>query len=173
MIHRAALMLPVALMLAPGLTDADEREAAAPRPPVQDIHAATTPDPFPGACVDCHLNHTDRKMDVRLSTLMARWRENVDPKLVAKARAAAPAGVKVEGRHPDVPGALASIPGGCLSCHGKDSKRAPPFASLIHAIHLTGGADNHYVAMFQGSCTHCHKLDSGTGALRVPSGPER
>jgi hypothetical protein len=168
MIDRLA-MLVLALSAAPAAAPTAGAGATA-APAVSEPGA---PDPFPNACVDCHLNYVDRKMDVRIGTLMAAWREKVEPRLLAKARAAAPAGAAVEGRHPDAPGALASIPGSCLSCHGKASTRAPPFAALIHSVHLTGGAENHFVAMFEGKCTHCHKLDARTGRLEVPSAPER
>jgi hypothetical protein len=133
----------------------------------------TAPDPFPNACVDCHVNYPSRQMDVRLSTLMKGWREQVEPGLLANARAAAPAGARLEGKHPDAGAALASVPGACIACHAKDSSRAPPFASLMHSVHLTGGAENHYIAMFQGECTHCHKLDAKTGTTRVPSAAEK
>lgn len=175
MANRAAPLL-LALsgaLFAPTLAPAQERGAAPAPPPIRAIPGVTAPDPFPNACVDCHLNYTDRKMDVRLSTLMASWREKVDPRLLAKARAAASADAKLEGRHPDVPRALASVPGGCRTCHAKDSPGAPPLAPLIHSIHLTGGAENHFIAHFQGECTHCHKLDAKTGVVRVPSAPER
>jgi hypothetical protein len=160
---------------APALVAADERDSHERREdrPGPAGAAAAAPDPFPRACVDCHLEYVERRMDVRLSTLMAGWREKVDPKLLAKARAAAPAGAKLEGRHPPVPGALASIPAGCLGCHGEKSTRAPPFARLMHAVHLTGGPENHFIETFQGRCTHCHKLDAATGAVVVPSGPEK
>lgn len=171
MMHRSLLLvLWTAAVLSPALAGAEERGGAARAGHPSD---ATAPDPFPNACVDCHLNYVDRKMDVRLSTLMAGWREKVDPKLLANAQAAAPAGAKLEGKHPEASGALASIPGRCLTCHQQRSSRAPAFAQLIHSIHLTGGAQNHFIANFQGKCTHCHKLDSTTGAVRVPSAAER
>lgn len=134
---------------------------------------ATAPDPFPNGCVDCHRNYPERNMDVRLSTLLVGWRKEVEPRLLAKARAASAPGAKLAGKHPEAAGSLSSIPGGCLTCHSSRSTNAPPFASMMHAIHLTGGPENHYIAHFQGACTHCHKLDAATGRVRVPTGPER
>lgn len=135
--------------------------------------AVTAKDPFPNGCVDCHLNYPERNMDVRLSTLLVGWRKEVEPRLLAKARAASAPGAKLAGKHPAAAGSLSSIPGGCLTCHRESSTRAPAFAPMIHAIHLTGGPENHYIAHFQGACTHCHKVDAATGRIRVPTGPER
>lgn len=158
-------------MAAVGAVAAKPAGAAGPAP-TRGV-GATAPDPFPNACVDCHLNYAERNMDVRLSTLLAGWRKEVPPGLLAKARAASAEGAKLAGKHPDAAAALASIPGACVSCHSAGSTRAPPFARMIHAIHLTGGKENHYVANFQGDCTHCHKLDAATGRVRVPTAPER
>jgi len=130
------------------------------------------PDPFPGACVDCHKAYPDRGLDVRLSTLMARWRTGVEPKLLALVRATAPVGLPITGRHPDAVEALASIPDGCLRCHGRASENAPPFATLLHATHFAGGGENHFVALFGGECTHCHKLEATTGRWSIPSRAE-
>ncbi len=69
--------------------------------------------------------------------------------------------------------ALADVPRSCLECHGRDAREAPAFARLVHRIHLTGGERNHYLTLFQGECTHCHKLDATTGAWSLPSGAEK
>lgn len=159
-----------AAILVASAVGAEPRRAPAD-PPAR--AGATAPDPFPNGCVDCHLNFPERNLDVRLSTLMTGWRKEVEPRLLAKARAVSGPGAKISGRHPDAAGALRSVPEACLACHRKSSTNAPPFASLIHAIHLTGGPDNHYVAQFQGACTHCHKLDPATGTFRVPTAPEK
>ena len=50
---------------------------------------------------------------------------------------------------------------------------APPFARLMHAIHLVGAQDSHYMTFYQGECTHRHKLDQKSGAWSLPSGPEK
>jgi len=139
-------------------------------PPARAIPGLNTEDRFRGGCVDCHVALPT--MDVRLSTLMAQWGEQVRPALLAKAQAAAPAGLALKGKHPGAPGALKQIPGSCLPCHGKTSKTAPPFAQMIHLIHLAG-EPNHFLAEFQGECTHCHKLDLASGHWSMPSGPEK
>jgi len=92
---------------------------------------------------------------------------------MAHARAATPSGAVLTGRHPRVPEALADVPAACLVCHGRDAKDAPPFARLIHLVHLTGGEENHFMTMFQGECTHCHKLDAASGRWHLESGAER
>jgi hypothetical protein len=42
----------------------------------------------------------------------------------------------------------------------------------MHNVHLTG-AQNEFLVLYQGQCTHCHKLDLKTGAWRMPSGAEK
>ena len=86
---------------------------------------------------------------------------------VATARA------RIDGRHPRAGDSLADIPNACLECHGRDAEEAPPFARLLHAIHLTGGAESVFMTVYQGECTHCHKLDPASGAWSLASGPER
>lgn len=141
-------------------------------PPARKIPGITVEDPFPNACTDCHLNYVEQNLDVRFSTLLGHWSHEVEPKLLAKAQASAPEGVKLRGRHPEGADAVDDVPGACLECHGRDSKRAPPFAVMIHNIHLTGGQENHFLTLFQGECTYCHKLDLSTGAWSMPSGAE-
>jgi len=168
---------PIALLLClTGMSvgaDAAAQAGPPPGPPPRPIPGITAPDSFPNACVDCHVLYPDRGLDVRLSTLMARWRDQVEPRLLGLAQASAPGGRRLGGRHPDVTEALADIPNGCLECHGKDARRAPPFAALLHAVHLSGGAENHFVSIFGGECTYCHKLDQANGRWSVPSRPEQ
>ena len=152
-------------------------QAAAPTsppapPPARMIPGINGPDPFPNACVSCHVNMPEQKLDARFSTLLKGWNEKVEPALLEKAQAAAPAGVVLKGKHPAATSSLKNIPAGCIKCHGRDSTKAPPFARLVHRIHLTGGDANHYMTLFQGECTHCHKLDAATGAWSIPSAPE-
>ena len=112
---------------------------------------------------------------VDLSVLNERQHEAVlyvDGPLLVHARAAAPAGLTLAGKHPAVPSALADIPAACMRCHGKASTTAPPFARLVHLVHLQGGEHSHFMTMFQGECTHCHKLDPASGGWRIASGPE-
>lgn len=134
-------------------------------------------DPFPNACVDCHQYFEERGFDVRLSTLLGPWQKGeVSPRALRAARAAA-GGLGIEGRHPDFPDGLGSVPRSCVTCHVRraagETQAAPPFAELVHFIHLEGGEENHYVVEFQSSCAHCHKLDAATGAVFVPSAEER
>jgi len=141
-------------------------------PPIRAIPGITAPDSFPNACVDCHTVYPDRNLDVRLSTRLSAWSTSVEPRLLALTKAASPAGFRVEGRHPDAADAVLDIPNGCLECHGRNSDQAPPFARLLHTIHLTGGPENHFLSGFQGECTLCHKLDKASGAWTIPSRPE-
>ena len=150
-----------------------EEESVPAPPPARKIPGINAEDRYPGGCVDCHINYTDMNMDTRFSTLMAQWTNEVDPKLLAKAQAAAPEGVTLKGKHPNASGTLKDIPKGCLACHGRGSKTAPPFAGMLHAIHLTGGEENHFMTVFQGECTYCHKLSQTTGKWTIPSGPEK
>jgi hypothetical protein len=147
-------------------------EGMPPPPPARQIPGLTAADPHPGGCVDCHVVYPElNNMDTRFSTMMSRWVDGVEPKLLAQAQAAAPEGITLKGNHPRV--AVREVPSGCLACHGKESKSAPPFARMIHEIHLVGGNDNTFMTVFQGECTHCHKLNQKTGAWTIPSGPEK
>jgi hypothetical protein len=135
------------------------------------IPGLTAKDTFPRACVDCHV--VTGEGDMRISTLVAAWKQAVDADLLAKAKAANPGGAALRGKHPTAGDSLANIPDGCAAkCHKADSKLAPPMAQMMHNIHLTGGAENKFLTQFQGQCTHCHKLDA-TGDWKVPSGPEK
>jgi hypothetical protein len=151
----------------------EQEQNAPPMPPARKIPGIVIEDPYPRACVDCHINYVDMKMDTRLSTLMKLWSEGAEPTLVAKAQASAPEGLTLKGKHPNAAAALKNVPAGCIVCHKKGSSTAPPFAEMIHAIHLVGGEENHYLTIFQGECTYCHKLDLNTGRWSMPSGPEQ
>jgi hypothetical protein len=97
----------------------------------------------------------------------------VPPALIEKAKAASPAPAKIVGKHPPVPNAKANIPQACMAvCHKKGSTIAPPFAQLLHVIHLVGAA-NQFLTVNEGECTHCHKLDAKTGAWKLPGGTEK
>jgi len=144
-----------------------------PPPPARKIPGIVVKDPYPNACVDCHINYIDMKMDTRFSTLLKQWAEKVEPKLLAKAQAATSAGKKLTGKHPNAAHTLKDIPVKCLVCHGKTSKIAPPFASMIHLIHFSGGDENHFLTLFQGECTYCHKINLSNGQWKIPSAAER
>ncbi len=175
-----ALLAGAAVLLASGASAQQETPAAGVTPPVataappaalRAIPGITAPDSFPRACVDCHVNMPEHKMDARLSTLLAQWNKSVDPGLLEKAQGAAPPGVTLKGRHPKL-GALGGGPAPCMKCHSAASKSAPPFRKLIHRIHLVGGEKNDYLTEFQGQCTYCHKLNAATGEWSIPSAPE-
>jgi mono/diheme cytochrome c family protein len=59
-----------------------------------------------------------------------------------------------------------------MRCHGSRAVEAPPFSRLLHRVHLVGGPENLFLSMFQGECTHCHKLDPATGRWSLASGSE-
>jgi len=162
------------LLFAIFLANAQEEKQTAPAPPpARKIPGIITEDPYPHACVDCHINYVEMNLDTRFSTLMELWSEKVEPKLVAKAQASAPKGLMLKGKHPNAVAALNDIPAECINCHSKESTTAPPFANMIHNIHLTGGQENNYLTIFQGECTYCHKLDLTSGHWTMPSAPEK
>jgi len=165
----ASWMLPLMGSEAPAGPDAGTGSA----PPARKIPGITAPDQFPSGCVDCHLNYPELKLDARISALMAGWGRSGSSTLTSRMQALAPAGVKLKGGHPEVKSALGDIPAACIKCHAKPSTRSPSFGSMMHVIHLGGLKDGHFLSIFQGECTHCHKLDINTGTWRIPSGPER
>jgi len=142
-------------------------------PPAREIPGITVEDRYPRSCVDCHVVYPDIDRDTRFGPMLERWSQKVEPELLEVAQAAAPAGVVLAGKHPVVADALGDIPASCLSCHGEASTEAPSFGPMIHRIHLTGGARSVFLTLFQGECTHCHKLDPSTGAWSLPGGAEK
>jgi hypothetical protein len=142
-------------------------------PAARKIPGLTTDDKFPNACVDCHVNKPDFNFDARISTMMTGWFKSVEPELLNKVQAAAPAGVTLKGVHPQASAAWRNIPAACLACHKARAASAPAFDSMIHIIHLTGGDQNHYLTAYQGECTNCHKLNQTIGVWTIPSGPEK
>jgi hypothetical protein len=147
------------------------RSSAADQTAPRQIPGITARDQFPNGCVDCHIVVKDG--DMRLSTLMAAYAKTVPAPLLDKTRAATADPKRVKGVHPAVPNVKANIPQSCLAaCHKAGSTIAAPFATLMHAVHLTG-IPNRFVTQFQGECTHCHKMNPKTGAWRIPSAPEK
>lgn len=142
-------------------------------PPPRSIPGITADDPHPGGCVDCHVADPSRNLDVRFSTLFRLWKESPDPEFLARMQPLAPAGVTLTGAHPTSAATVSNIPKSCLMCHARDSEKAPPLDRMVHTIHLQGGATNVFLTVYQGECTHCHKLDAATGEWRMPSGPEK
>jgi len=142
-------------------------------PPPRAIPGSTVADSHPQACVSCHLDMPDIGIDARLSTFMSRPAVEVEPRLLSKAQAVMEGSHVLTGKHPSVGDALESIPSTCIDCHDAAPDAAPRFSQLMHAIHLTGGDENHFLSIFQGECTHCHKMTAGTGRWAVPSGKEQ
>jgi hypothetical protein len=167
-----ALVLATLLLVFQAKGQAGAGEAP-PMPPARQIPGITAEDMFPRGCVDCHVNMPDMGRDVRISTIMREWSKKVEPKFLERAQAAAPAGVKLVGKHPEGAEKIMDIPAGCLKCHGKSSRTAPSFSRMMHLYHLTGGDENPYLSIFHGECTHCHKLNKATGTWSIPSAPEK
>lgn len=143
-------------------------------PPARQVPGLTVADKNPNGCVDCHVVYKDRGHDERLSVALAEWTAGkIDAGLLAHTKASMPAGVAVKGKHPSAEDSLEDIPAACLDCHDSGSKKAPPFSRLLHLVHLTGGAKNPFMTVYQGECTHCHKLDTKTGEWSLRSGPEK
>lgn len=161
----------VALAMALGAAGTWMVAASAQEPAPRTIPGITAEDAFPNGCVDCHVARPDA--DHRLSVQLATWTSAVPAAVVEKARAASADPSRIRGRHPAVPNPTRNIPGSCLAaCHKPGSTIAPPFARLMHLMHFTGSG-NRYLAVGQGECTHCHKLDATSGQWRVPSGDEK
>ena len=134
----------------------------------------TAVDPYPNGCVSCHVLDKAKGVDHRLSVALQAWTAGkIEPGLLAQSKASAPAGLTLKGKHPAAEDSLEDIPGACLDCHDAGSKKAPPFARLLHLVHLVGGVNNDYVTTFKSDCVHCHKLNVQTGEWSMPSGPEK
>jgi hypothetical protein len=102
--------------------------------------------------------------------MMKKWIGGADAKTIAAMQPFVPKGTALKGKHPPV-AALKDVPSACIKCHS--TKIAPPFPPLMHGIHLARGEQSRFVTMFQGECTHCHKLSSVTGVWSLPSGPQK
>lgn len=166
-------MISVSALLAISVRAQTDGDGQMKLPPTRKIPGLTADDKFPLGCVDCHINMPKINKDERISSLMSKWNKKVESKLLDKAQAMAPVGVTLKGIHPLVPASIKNIPASCNACHSKTSKTAPPFATLLHTIHLSGGENNHFLTIFQGECTHCHKMNPKTGVWSIPSGPEK
>lgn len=138
------------------------------------IPGITAKDAYPNGCVDCHV--AGKTGDMRISVLMAKYATAVPPGLIDKAKASSPAALaaRIKGKHMPVPNPKANVPQSCMTaCHKKGSTVAPPFAQLMHTIHLQGSAQNTFLTTHKGECTFCHKLDSKTGAWKIASAAEK
>lgn len=160
-----SLIFPTSIEIAYGAEDSI--------PPVAEIPGITAKDLFPRGCVDCHIDMPQINRDERLSSVMSTWDRQVPSELVEKARSLARDEEAIKGRHPLSLEMFQAIPENCQICHKKGSGSVVPLAPLIHLIHLSGGEENHYLTIFQGHCTHCHKFDLNTGIVNLPSAQER
>lgn len=152
-----------------------EEQQRASSSEVRNIPGIAGDDIFQLGCVSCHVEMPEQNYDARISTIMERLMERVEPLLLEKAQISAPQGVTLKGVHPKTESAKGNIPSSCLECHGRFSndKSAPRFARLMHLIHLGGGTSNHFITSFHGECTHCHKLNMDTGSWTFASGKEQ
>jgi hypothetical protein len=167
--HRTVIL---AFAVALTAAAASQTPAALQGAAVRQIPGLTAKDAFPNGCVDCHID--GKNGNLRMSALMAAWTKAVPAPLADKARASSVTASRIKGKHPPMANVKANIPQTCLAgCHKKGSTIAPPFAQLMHTVHLAGGSQNRYLTAYQGECMHCHKLDQKTGTWKMPTGPEK
>jgi len=141
---------------------------------IPEIPGITVKDSHPNGCVDCHRNVPNRA-DYRLSTKIVEWAtEGADDEIMERAEAAWPE-ASLSGKHPNVAAMIKTqnIPTSCLTCHGEDSSK--PLYRVLHTIHYTGGADNHFISSYKGFCTQCHEVNlqkPPEGTMEVKIGKE-
>lgn len=141
------------------------------------IPGITAEDDTPNGCVNCHRERPDINRDFRLSTYIEEWATEGAPEEVLELAAAAWPETSLSGQHPNVAGMVAAqeIPDICLMCHGHDSDK--PLERVVHLLHFSGGAENHFITGYGGFCTRCHTVDLDTenppaGGVEVKSGKE-
>jgi hypothetical protein len=167
-----SIVLSAGVLLLSPLVPAAAGQAASQAPAIRQIPGLTSKDAYPNGCVDCHVAGKDA--DMRISALMATWTKAVPVALAEKARSASVDASKIKGKHPAMANVKANVPQTCLAaCHKPGSTIAPPFARLMHVIHLVGGNGNRFLTANQGECTHCHKLNPKTGAWNAASSAEK
>lgn len=138
---------------------------------VPGIPGITVEDTRPNGCVDCHRKDGSERSSLKL--LIEEWTKEVSSELLEKARAAAPAGAELKGKHADTVAMTNTVPKDCLICHSKQSAKAmgaPEFGRLMHLTHLAGGEKNEFITGYQGQCVHCHALNTETGELTIKNG---
>jgi len=141
-------------------------------PPPRAIPGITSEDQFPTACVGCHLKYRDMNLDTRLSTVMRAWSKQVDPEFLQIAQSVVDPDLVLSGVHPEVDVAQQEIPAVCLNCHESGTDNPVPLVPFLHKVHLDSKGKAVFLSMFQGECTHCHKLDKATGRWSVPNATE-
>ncbi len=121
---------------------------------VPEIAGITIDDVKVNGCVDCHYK-VDDENDYRLSTALKELSE--------------------EGKHSDVSAMVNIIPNDCVMCHSEQmavGMGTEALGPMMHKIHLVGGADNYFIAGYEGQCTHCHGFDEAMGEFSIKSGEE-
>lgn len=146
--------------------------AQSDEPTLRKIPGITDKDANPNGCVSCHKNYPEMKADFRLSKIFTEWAEKVPDAMMAKFQAIAPDGIQLKGKHPYKVKEDDNVPEVCFKCHGKSMKTAFPMQALLHTIHLTGEKNNHFLTMYNGDCTHCHKFDQKSGFMKIVSAKE-
>jgi hypothetical protein len=147
-----ALLVGTSLLLVGGIAFVTFGQQGEPAMP--EIPGITVDDVKVSGCVDCHYKESDER-DYRLSTSLGELVE--------------------EGKHPDVSAMVNTIPDDCVMCHSEqmaEGMGTEPLGPMMHKIHLVGGAENHFIAGYQGQCTHCHGFNEETGGFSIKSGEE-
>jgi cytochrome c553 len=152
-------VLGAVLSLSSGVGYAQQKAAAPAKaaPAAAAAPAATVEDKAPNGCVDCHKGEAD------LLAVLAPLKAAVPPAFTELAKKAAPEGMTLKGKHPDV-AAKKNIPQDCMTCHKADSKMAPSLGRLAHLAHL---AASEKFTKAGGSCASCHKLNADTGVVSL------
>lgn len=167
-----SIVLTAGVLLLSPLVPTAVGQTASQAPAIRQIPGLTSKDAYPNGCVDCHVVGKDG--DMRISALIKTWTSAVPVALAEKARAASVDPSKIKGKHPAMANVKANIPQTCLAgCHKPGSTTAPPFAQLMHVIHLVGSNSNRFLTANQGECTHCHKLNQKTGTWKAASSGEK
>ena len=176
MVNCESLILLCCVMIGFTVAAAEETQnaivGATGAPPLRAIPGITSDDQFPTACVGCHLNYQDMNLDTRLSTVMAAWSKKVDPEFLQIAQSLVDSDIILAGVHPEVDVVRQEIPAVCLNCHERGKDNPVPLVPFIHKVHLNNQGKAVFLSIFQGECTHCHKLDKATGQWSVPNAAE-
>jgi len=147
---------------------------------VPQIPGITAEDTWPNGCVNCHKGVGDpAEPQTKLSIKLKEWAKGAPAELVELLQKAAPEGVTLTGRHPEVDVSTAEIPSTCYACHALDKETgkarypsAPLFPRGLHLVHFNGREKSEFVTEFGGWCTACHKLDFDTGEWTMKQGKE-
>ena len=150
-------------------TSANQDQTAGGAASIRSIPGLTGPDTHPEACVSCHIEMKDIGLDARLSTALSDWEQRVPDKVLEIARDLTGSPDILTGKHPVLALPLEDVPSSCVDCPDVAST-APPFGPLIHLAHYQGGESNHFLSVFGGECSLCHKIDWDTGTWRIPDG---